>query len=183
MWLGVFRDCDITPLRTSDGDTTLDHALHFIRECRPYQPRSELGHDQFRFQCYLLTHLCFILSTGTSSKSWYENQLDRTLMIEEFMFLYHTLDECIKLKDPELVGEIVCCLRLFGVTDSDPAMIAGYAFLLSSELTGAKCGSWLSSPKHSFYQQYHAAYCGIIGLAPFACKGKADLESVKHLLQ
>lgn len=76
------------------------------------------------------------------------------------------MDVCIKLKDPELVGEFLQALRILCCPDTHPSMQKGYHYLLTCEKSGKMRGNWVPATA-PFYQRYHAAYCGIIGLADF----------------
>ena len=183
VWTSVYRDVGVHPMETSNATCYLDSSLRFIRQVRPYRALREMGADLFRFQCYLVTHLTFVLSTSSSAagSSWYSHQLDRRLLLEEWLFLQANVDAVIQLDDPELVGEFVAALRLMGARDSDACMLKGYAYLLQSELTGNQAGGWVSSAA-SFYKRYHAAYCACIALADMTTDGEAKLSSelVQH---
>jgi hypothetical protein len=76
------------------------------------------------------------------------------------------MDVCIRLKDPELVGEFLQGLRILECPDTHPVMQRGYYYLLTTEKSGKMRGNWVNSAA-PFYQRYHAAYCGVIGLGDF----------------
>ena len=186
VWTSVYRDVGVYPLECSNATCYLDNSLRFIRHCRPYRALQQMGADQFRFQCYLITHLTFVLSTSADSagSSWYSHELDRRLLMEEWLFLSANVDTVIQMDDPELVGEFVAALRLLGARDGDACMLKGYAYLLQAELSGKQTGGWVGSGA-SFYKRYHAAYCACIALADMATDGPAQLsrEVVQHFTQ
>ena len=182
VWTSVYRDVGVYPLETSNATCYLDSSLRFIRHVRPYRSLRHMGTDQFRFQCYLVTHLTFVLSTASASagSAWYTHTLDRRLLLEEWLFLSSNVDTLIGLDDPELVGELLAALRLLGADDGDACMQKGLAYLLQAELTGKQAGGWLG-PGNSFYKRYHAAYCACIALADLNTDGTAELSG--ELLQ
>ena len=186
VWTSVYRDVGVSPLECSNAACYLDSSLRFIRHVRPYRSLRELGADLFRFQCYLVTHLTFVLSTSDSRAgcSWYAHLLDRRLLLEEWLFLHANLDAVIHMGDPELVGEFVAALRLLGAQDGMACMRKGYAYLLQSELAGTQAGAWVGSGA-SFYKRYHAAYCAAIALADMSTDGAAQLsgQTRQHFAQ
>jgi hypothetical protein len=107
------------------------------------------------------------------------------------------MDVCIAMQDAELVGELLQALHILDTPHSHPAMQKGYHFLLGAEKQGKMRGNWVQTSA-SFYQKYHAAYTGIIGLAEFkfdpnssvaflphvtasGCKGTSDYSESVHL--
>mmetsp|Transcript_28462 Transcript_28462/g.88079 ORF Transcript_28462/g.88079 Transcript_28462/m.88079 type:complete len:132 (+) Transcript_28462:266-661(+) len=80
--------------------------------CR-YQRIDELGHDFFRLQCYFVTHYIYVLS------DWGRHMVHRELFEEEFLFLLLNLGQVTSMEDPELIGEFIQCLRIFGVSSVD----------------------------------------------------------------
>ena len=182
VWTSVYRDVGVYPLEASNAACYLDSSLRFIQHVRPYQSLRAMGADLFRFQCYLITHLTFVLSTSaaqplpsSSSSCWYSCSLERRVLLEEWLFLSANMDTVIGLADPELVGEFVAALRLLGAADDEPCMQKGYAYLLGAELTGKQAGGWVSQGA-SFYKRYHAAYCACIALADMSIERPAKLS-------
>lgn len=96
--------------------------------------------------------------------------------MEEYLFLVSNMDVVIRMKDAELVGEFLQALHILDTPHDHPAMQKGYHFLIGAEKKGKMRGNWVPSSA-PFYQRYHAAYCGIIGLAEFVFD---PTESVKH---
>eukprot|EP01083_Nonionella_stella_P197431 725850_1 len=166
IWMSVFEDVGVR-FRTADGESSLRDVMEFLPDLRPYRSVQRIGLCMFRFQCYFVTHLVFIAAntqciSGGKQNCWSDVRLDPFLFVEEFLFLATNLHDVLNLKDPELVGEFVQCLRVFGLPESSALVRIGVDFLLSVE--GArKKGAWVATS--NFYTRYHAAYCGIIGLA------------------
>jgi hypothetical protein len=96
--------------------------------------------------------------------------------LEEFRFIVNNLPIALStLKDCEIVGEFVHCLRILGVTrtkskeeeEKAVSKIVDIAvdFLLDMEIRNGKCGQWVPNKRTTkAYDVYHAAYCGIVGL-------------------
>jgi hypothetical protein len=94
--------------------------------------------------------------------------------VEEYLFLLSNMDVCIAMQDAELVGELLQALHILDTPHSHPAMQKGYHFLLGAEKQGKMRGNWVQTSA-SFYQKYHAAYTGIIGLAEFKFDPKSSV--------
>lgn len=161
IWLSVFEDCDID-LKTQNGSARLEDIVRYMPYLRPYRSMEYFGLAMFKFQCYFLTHLIFMAANGIDVDCWSDVRLDPSLFAEEFIFLVTNLKTVIKLDDPELVGEFLQCLRVFGVAEGNALMRIGVEYLLRVE-ERTKKGNFVKVT--SFYTRYHAAYCGIIGLA------------------
>ncbi|MES1920953.1 hypothetical protein MHBO_002554 [Bonamia ostreae] len=86
-------------------------------------------------------------------------------MTEEFLFLVVNLRVVVELKDPELVGEFLQCLRIFNVPENSNLIKLGVNYLIGSVKRGKRFrkGGWVNTT--NFYTKYHAAYCAIVGLA------------------
>jgi len=165
VWTSLFRELGIDPVPCADAHVRFEHMLGLIKTMRPYRSLDERGYDSFRLQLYFLTHLTFVLT------KWGACPLKhRLLFVEEYLFLLSNLDVCIAMQDAELVGEVLQALHILDVPHSHPAMQKGYHFLIGAEKPGKMRGNWVLSSS-SFYQKYHAAYTGIIGLAEFTFKG------------
>lgn len=183
VWTSIFRRLGISPMQLTDNSARLEDCLSLVRPARPYKSQSVLGKELFQQQCYYITHLLFILSEwGGVNLSRQEASPHCHLFIEELSFLHANMDVVIRNKDPELVGEFLQSLWILGVKDSDQQMVKGHAYLLQSEKASASMnGCWVASSQ-DFRTKYHAAYCGVIGLAPFEyTKGKAmETELIQY---
>jgi hypothetical protein len=171
VWTSIFRDMAIEPLTTMNSQVKLEDCFKFIPQIRPYKSLNELVHDNYLTQCYYLTHLIFILS------GWGAVKLQPIqLFIEELLFLLNNMQVAIKLKNAELVGEFLEALRILGVPEQHCTMQRGYCYLLSHEKSDKLMrGNWCSASSN-FYDRYHTAYCGLIGIAPFQFTAGRDIN-------
>jgi len=100
--------------------------------------------------------------------------------VEEYLFLLSNMDVVIRMKDAELVGEFLQALHILDTPHEHPVMQKGYHFLIGAEKKGKMRGNWVPSSA-PFYQRYHAAYCGIIGLAEFVFDPtESDAHQIAH---
>jgi hypothetical protein len=166
VWTYLFEDIGISVRCASGGQSTqsavfLGDVARFLPIARNYQPVDELGHDFYRLQCYFLTHFVYALT------DWGRHQLRRELFWEEFSFLSEQMRQVIILEDPELVGEFLQCLRIFGVTEKDtaiwPLVQQGMAFLVETEQKFGAKGLW-GRANDDVYSRYHTSYCAVIGI-------------------
>ena len=105
-----------------------------------------------------------------------EFQLSPSLLPLEYIFLNHdsSVDRAIEFKDVHLLGEIIHCLRVFGVDDSSPKMRRGLEYLLSTQKLD---GSWPTrDDADDDYFRYHAAMCSISALYPRRFRGFGPCE-------
>lgn len=93
---------------------------------------------------YFVTHLVFVRS------SWGMKSLNRDEHPKEFELLRACVN-AVK-KNPELYGEVVLCLRIFGEEVAEAKRL-----LLVRE---QKRGVWVTT---SLYTRFHSIFCGIIG--------------------
>jgi len=161
VWTSVFRELGIAPVVTADAAVNFEHVLALMKFIRPYRSLEERGANSYKLQCYFITHLTFVLTKWGACPL-----LPRDLFLEEYLFLASNMDVVIRWKDPELVGEFLAALHILHTPPTHPAMQKGYHYLLCNEKRGKMRGNWVPAGA-TFYQRYHAAYCGIIGLADF----------------
>lgn len=154
VWSSVFAELGV-PVRAADGRCSVGDVLRILPALRPYGNRRQMGRDSYQLMCYFVTHLVFVL-TG-----WGAARVDvRRALAEEYLFLLTNMSSVVELGDAELVGEFVHTLRLFGADEWAPAMLQGTRFLLKTERRGMFVGA-----DEPYRKRYHAAYCGLIGLA------------------
>ncbi len=160
----MFDDLGVECRATGDRAYRIEDILILVRQLRPYIGVSQCGESDFRFQSYLITHLLFVVASWGGS-SWGAHPLPRAVLADEFVFLLGNISTAIELQDPELVGEFLHCLRLFGVPETDPRLRTGCEFLRSVEAGPTRRGTWVPE-RASYYKRYHAAFCGVLGLMP-----------------
>lgn len=156
VWAGLFRDLGMK-IRTRSGECDLDTVMKNFILLRPYKSLDEIGVMAFKHQCYLITHLIFVMS------NWGAYSLPRDHFLPEFLFLLYSLKIVIKLGDPEIAGELVQCLRILGMHEDDFPIQKGVLYLLGREKSLKSKGHWIQNSKY-FYQRYHAIYCAIVGM-------------------
>ncbi len=131
--------------------------LKWLPTLRPYPERANDPNDDF-FDCvFAITHLVYALNNYNTFR------LSPRDLPQEFTFLRTNVAEAVDKKDVEMVGEIVDCLKAFGVSDVNPAIRVARDYLLSSQ---NKDGSW-GDPKEDKYTRYHSTWTGIDGLRDF----------------
>lgn len=145
--------------------------FQYFPYARNYLSFDILGNEMFLLQCYFITHFIFVLS------DWGEIKLSSKLCQEEVDFIVENMQLVISnVKDPDIVGEFIYCLKIFGfnMKDKNPlirnAIIIGQSFLLDlekkfSKLYGGQRGIFRDDCHVVDSQEsYHATYCAILGL-------------------
>jgi len=129
---------------------------------RNYKNYDQVDSNVFKSQSYFITHFLFVMS------GWGLVHLERKLFEKEYIFLTDNLEAVMKNCGVELTGEFLFCLYLFGkeiIEDEKEQVHEGQKFLLDVEEKLGKRGCWISMDVNkSFYTQYHAACCAIMGL-------------------
>ena len=75
----------------------------------------------------------------------------------------------LALRDPELLGEYLDCLKAFGVPSDDALVRAGIDFLMAAQ---NRDGSWGHVQDSDIYQRYHSTWTAVDGLRDFAFRGE-----------
>jgi len=112
VWTYLFEEIGL-PLLCNNSRVSFLDVVAILPVVRTYQRIDELGHDFFRLQCYFVTHYIYVLS------DWGRHMVHRELFEEEFLFLLLNLGQVTSMEDPELIGEFIQCLRIFGVSSVD----------------------------------------------------------------
>jgi hypothetical protein len=160
VWAGVFYDINVD-FRTANSKTIkVENVLSRLHLVRPYKAIDQIGELAFKEQCYFVTHLLLVLT------SWGRYKLCKTDFIPEYIFILQNLNVVIKLGDPEIAGEFLQSLRLLGVANDSYPIQRGISYLVNKEKSLKSKGSWVA-PNRDYYTQYHAIYCGIIGIMDF----------------
>jgi len=131
--------------------------LKWLPSLRPYRGRENDTNDEFLDCVYAITHLVYALN------DYNVFSLSPRALPEEFTFLKENLAEAIDMEDADMVGEIVDCLKAFGLRDTNPLIRAGREYLLDSQNAD---GSWGELDADS-YTRYHSTWTGIDGLRDF----------------
>eukprot|EP00743_Colponemidia_sp_Colp-15_P008864 GILK01009674.1.p1 GENE.GILK01009674.1~~GILK01009674.1.p1 ORF type:complete len:1390 (-),score=270.93 GILK01009674.1:238-4362(-) len=178
VWSSLFYEAQI------HMEMSLTEILQLARKCRPYRGFDDLGMNFFKLQCYMITHILYVLS------DWGTLLLPADRFPHEIQFLRSHLNQVIQLDDPELVGEFLQCLRIFGfhrgerkegngvVTfeGGDEDLIRGVCYLLDKEKRLKLKGRWAPNTDN-FYTRYHASYCAVVGLVPSVASLPAECGS------
>mmetsp|Transcript_3775 Transcript_3775/g.11170 ORF Transcript_3775/g.11170 Transcript_3775/m.11170 type:complete len:661 (-) Transcript_3775:184-2166(-) len=164
VWSHLFEELGV-PLICNNANVSFVDVASVLPLVRVYQRIDELGHDFFRLQCYFVTHFIYVMS------DWGRHMLQRSLFEEELVFMVSNLHQVISMKDPELTGEFVQCLRILGISHLDssiwPSIKNAMIFLLELEKYGS-CESMWFNHADSAYDRYHTAYCAAIGLMSYS---------------
>jgi hypothetical protein len=181
--------CDgMPPLRTIDYSTCYDYLIwgycsqvigidafkfnlkSFVKKLpvlRSYGTFEELGHRCFLHQCYFITHFIYAMS------EWGRYRLCINKFWEEYAFIVENIKLVANhIQDFEVLGEFLNCLGIIGVASKGEERIAnlvkyGQATLLHVErVRFKKSGQWVSRAT-KLKDQYHSAWCGLVGLTEY----------------
>ncbi|HSS22409.1 MAG TPA: hypothetical protein VLL54_20220 [Pyrinomonadaceae bacterium] len=131
--------------------------LKWLPVLRPYPDRANDANDDFFDSVYAVTHLIYALNDYNACK------LSPRFLPQEYSFLKTNLLEALEMRDVEMVGEIVDCLKAFGLKDAHPLISSGREFLLRSQNLD---GSW-GARNADHYTRYHSTWVAIDGLRDF----------------
>lgn len=161
VWTSLFAE-----LGCAVKTCTLDQVFRFIPLLRPYGTFQFQGRDSYILMCYFITHLVYVASGWGAvclGPHW-------RYFVEERLFLRANMNVVVEtLKDPELVGEFVHALRILGEDDWSHPMTQGIVFLLETEEKGR-----FVEDGDPYRKRYHAAFCGIAGLAQWKFEEAGD---------
>ena len=105
--------------------------LKWLPTLRPY-PESRHD-DSFMDAVYAVTHLVYTLN------GYWTYRLDTRLLPQECKYLRTRVKDAIRLRDTDMLGEIMDSLKSFGQDERDPLIRAGTRFLLTHQ---NRDGSW-----------------------------------------
>jgi len=88
---------------------------------------------------------------------------------DEYAFLKNNLRQAIKDGDPETMGEFLDTLKAFGMTERDPLIQEGMAFVLARQHAD---GSWGERDGKDPYTPYHSTWTAINGLMEYGWAGE-----------
>src|SRR5260370_36339605 len=128
--------------------------IRWISVMRPYPARSSLATTQeFYDVTYAITHVIYTLN------GYNTYQLSTSWLPQEYQYLKANLEEAIKLEDPETLGEFLDTLRAFGMTEADPLIRTGVAYVLSKQNPDGSCGD----VDADFYDRHHSTWQAVGG--------------------
>ena len=110
---------------------------------------------------YAVTHVVY------TQNAYSLYRLSPRLLPDEFAYLKANLKKAVALNDPETMGELMDCLKSFGLRDSDPLIRTGTEFLLSSQNPD---GSWGDMKTNDMYLRYHPTWTAVDGLRDYKWK-------------
>jgi hypothetical protein len=134
-----------------------------VPRMRPYRGYEGGNNPEFTATAYAVTHIVYTLNDyGT----W---RLDPAWLPQELAFLRANLEAGLALRDPELLGEYLDCLKAFGVPSDNALVRAGVDFLMAAQ---NRDGSWGHVQDSDIYQRYHSTWTAVDGLRDFAFRGE-----------
>ncbi len=142
---------------------TYRDVLKWIRLMRPYAPREQVSTSDFYDITYCITHIIYTLN------DYNQYQLSPRWLPEEYAYLKDNLEEAVRMKDPETVGEFLDTLRAFGMTENDALIRTGVDYVLSRQ---NRDGSWGDPKDRDVYNRYHSTWTAIDGLRQYAFGGE-----------
>jgi hypothetical protein len=150
--------------------------LKWLPDMRPYpEPKINGNETDFYWAIYAITHLVYTLNDYSSY------QLSAAWLPAEYAFLKRNLNQAIKWKDPDAVGEFVDSLKSFGLSETRPLMQKALAFLLFSQ---NEDGSWGDLNAADIYSRYHPTWTAIDGLRDYDWREKRlSLQRLKPLVE
>lgn len=138
----------------------LSSLLKLLPLYRPYKiyNNKNFDFDEFAVQLTMIFNLIHVLSNNG------EFRLSPGLLYQETEFLDNrfNIDKAIEYKDVHLVGEIVHCLRVLGMSENNYSITKGLQFLRATQKLD---GSWPTRDNASDnYTRYHAVMCAVSAL-------------------
>ena len=130
---------------------TFCQIFQWLPSLRPYKGPRELPWHEYIDQCYLVTHIIFVMN------NWGELSLHPSLFPNEYFFLRANFDIHIQQRDVHLIAEFTETLRSFGCDDKDELIQKGIRTLLSLQ---DENGIWDDTDGNDPYRTYHATMCG-----------------------
>jgi hypothetical protein len=148
--------------------------IRWIPNMRPYPTRASIGTNAFYNVTYAITHVIYTLN------DYNRYLLSPEWLPQEFQYLKTNLEESVRLKDPETVGEFLDTLRDFGMTEQDALIRTGVEYVLSKQNAD---GSWGDLTDPDIYNRYHSTWTAIDGLREYGWHGKRlSFPELKPLL-
>jgi hypothetical protein len=135
-----------------------EEVFRWLPTLRPYRAPHGADDTEFYDTAYALTHVVYTLN------DYGQLSLARGCLPREFEFLRASVVEAIRLRDPDMLGELIDSLRAFGLTERDPEIRAGVEYLLSNQNPD---GSWGDAREQDIYLRYHPTWGGVAALSRY----------------
>jgi hypothetical protein len=132
--------------------------IRWLPGMRPYRGREGGANPEYYDILYAVTHVVY------TQNDYSLYRLSPRSLPDEFAYLKANLAEAIVLKDPETMGELLDCLKSFGLKDNDPLIRTGIEYLLSSQNPN---GSWGDMTTGDIYLRYHPTWTAVDGLRDY----------------
>jgi hypothetical protein len=135
--------------------------VRWLPALRPYRGRDFGANPEYYDILYAVTHVVY------TQNDYNLFRLSPHSLPDEFAFLKSNLGEAIALRDPETMGELLDCLKSFGLREDDPLIRTGTEYLLSSQNPD---GSWGNMKTDDIYLRYHPTWTAVDGLRDYKWK-------------
>jgi hypothetical protein len=133
--------------------------IRWLPRMRPYpDPKKD---PRFYPVLYSITHAIYTIN------NYSVYAVERECLRPEFDYLRANVQEAIERNDPETMGEFLDTLRAFGMTDRDPEIRRGVAFLLATQ---NEDGTWGNPKDPDVYNRYHSTWTALDGLIEYRFK-------------
>jgi hypothetical protein len=151
-----------------------EEVFRLLPTLRPYPPPRGPHGREFIDTAYALTHVVYTLN------DYGQLSLSRHWLPREFAFLRAALPEAIRLRDADMLGELIDSLRAFGLDERDEGVRAGVEYLLANQNPD---GSWGDPNEQDIYLRYHPTWGGVAALSryPFARGRSPRFRRVRNL--
>jgi hypothetical protein len=161
----IFCDALITTYTGDSYGVTLgapySAVIRWLPALRPYPEREADASPTYNGVLYAVTHVVY------TQNAYSLYRLSPRSLPDEFAYLKANLKEAVALKDPETMGELMDCLKSFGLEENDPLIRTGTEFLLSSQNPD---GSWGDMKTNDMYLRYHPTWTAVDGLRDYKWK-------------
>ena len=148
--------------------------IRWISVMRPYPSRASIDTNTFYNIANAITHVIYTLN------GYNLYRLSPQWLPHEFSFLKTNMEETVRLKDPEELGEFLDTLRAFGMTERDALIRMGVEYILSQQNSD---GSWGDPSDSDIYDRYHSTWTAMDGLREYDWHGtRLSFPELKGLL-
>lgn len=137
--------------------------LKWLPTMRPYAVSPDEDVERLREAIYAVTHIVYTLNdygTYRLSPRW---------LPREFAFLKANVGSSCERNDQEVLGELLDCLKAFGLRASHPLIVRGTKYLLAEQ---NEDGSWGDTHEENIRTRCHTTWTAIDGLRTHAWRGE-----------